>query len=990
MGRRFRAFIEEVRDAADIVSVIGADVSLSPAGKTLKGLSPFHTEKTPSFVVWPDTQSWHDFSNGGGLGGDVFAYIQQRDGGTFSDALGVLAAQHGIHSEHQDTEAARRELERLLERRAIERLLTQAAAHYHQALSSQIRNEWYRQHYGFTDETINELRLGWASGHLFSHFVDALKVERTLALKTGLFVVHGDRVEDFFRERLVFPYWQRGQVAYFIARSTQSTDPGRPCSKYTKLLTHSDRHSYVSETVRNDTFYNEDAARRTDELVITEGITDCISAWQAGIPCISPATTRFRTQDLPKLVQLTRRATRIIICNDAEASGAGTVGAVDTATALHAEGRDVRIAQLPRPEGVEKVDVNAFLKAHPLEAFQDVLGGARRFVQHLIEAIPAETPKVDLTPALQPVLSALGRCSAVERDGYVDLLVARFPVRRCDVQTMLREAAADERHTTPAAQRARTVGRPDVTPAATLRGEVFEAHDHYYVLGRDDEAVRISSFRIEPTTRIRLEDGEHIIGDVTTDSGRIFRDVRFPPQAWRSKRDFLQTFPSADMQWMGSDNNVQGVLGILARRPLALRTGTHELGYLDTPDGPRWVAQDSLFGPDGPCPDSPIVFVPNGSTFPGRVRYRSLDVDAARQLAQTVLPDLLALNEPAVLLTVLGWFCATPFKPRLMRRLGHFPILWVWGTQGSGKSTLIKEVFWRLFGVGSTEPYSATETEFALITLLASTNAVPVFIDEYRPTDMPRQRLHTLHRLMRRIYGGEVEERGRANLTVTSYRLSAPVCVAGEARPSDPALVDRLVSVMPDKNRLDGHPEHVAAYHRIQAADIARFTTPYLQWTLSRETETDLRAAAQTTDQVLRAVPGGESISRRCRDNLCVIVFGLSMFKAFAVHLGVTEMPDLDIEAALSASIADLMDGEQGAKNPLDLFVETCSVLAYDGRLFARRHYVVVDGLTCASICGRAGRSTSSTSGASARWRPQLTSASFAGCCARTTSAAAT
>ena len=55
----------------------------------------------------------------------------------------------------------------------------------------------------------------------------------------------------------------------------------------------------------------------------------------------------------------------------------------------------------------------------------------------------------------------------------------------------------------------------------------------------------------------------------------------------------------------------------------------------------------------------------------------------------------------------------------------------------------------------------------------------------------------------------------------------------------------------------------------------------------------------------------------------------------------------LDVEAALSASIADLMDGEQGAKNPLDLFIETCSVLAYDGTLFDGRHYVVVDGLTC-------------------------------------------
>jgi DNA primase len=74
----FRSFIEEVRSATNLVDLISSDTSLSSAGSTLKGLSPFHAEKTPSFVVWPETQSWYDFSNGGGLGGDVFAYVQPR------------------------------------------------------------------------------------------------------------------------------------------------------------------------------------------------------------------------------------------------------------------------------------------------------------------------------------------------------------------------------------------------------------------------------------------------------------------------------------------------------------------------------------------------------------------------------------------------------------------------------------------------------------------------------------------------------------------------------------------------------------------------------------------------------------------------------------------------------------------------------------------------------------------------------------------------
>ena len=132
MSPTSRTFIEKVRVAADVVAVIGADVELRPSGRTLKGRSPFHAERTPSFVVWPDTQSWYDFSNGGGLGGDVFAYLQQRDRITFTEALYSLADRYDICRPHKDDEAVRRELAWEVERRDVERLLTQAASYYHQ------------------------------------------------------------------------------------------------------------------------------------------------------------------------------------------------------------------------------------------------------------------------------------------------------------------------------------------------------------------------------------------------------------------------------------------------------------------------------------------------------------------------------------------------------------------------------------------------------------------------------------------------------------------------------------------------------------------------------------------------------------------------------------------------------------------------------------------------------------------------------------------
>jgi len=174
----FKAFVEEVRERSDLVEVIGRDVELRRVGGVLKGLSPFHPEKHASFVVWPATQSWHDYSNGGGLGGDVFTYVQERDKVGFKDAVFLLADRAGIRPPNQNDAAWKRALALANERREIERLLTVAATYYHRALPPEIRDKYFKQHYGFLDETIDQLQLGWADGRLFEHLTSNARATR--------------------------------------------------------------------------------------------------------------------------------------------------------------------------------------------------------------------------------------------------------------------------------------------------------------------------------------------------------------------------------------------------------------------------------------------------------------------------------------------------------------------------------------------------------------------------------------------------------------------------------------------------------------------------------------------------------------------------------------------------------------------------------------------------------------------------------------------
>ncbi|MGQ0506800.1 MAG: CHC2 zinc finger domain-containing protein [Myxococcaceae bacterium] len=522
MNGGFREFVEEVRRRNDIVQVVGAEVDLRQNGTGLKGLSPFNPETNPSFVVWPESQRWRDYSKGGGRGGDVFDYVMDRKACTFKEALDELAGRVGVKRPNQDDAEYARELALITERVEIERLFTRAAAYYHRVLPSKIREELYHQHYGFKDETIDTLQLGWADGHLYDYLHDRFGVRRTEALKTGLFTrTPRGNVQDFFQNRLVFPYWRGGRVVYFIARSTQYTaDKPWEQGKYKKALTHSEKHSYVSASVRNDFFYNEDASHGAKELLVTEGVTDCISAIQMGIPCISPVTTRFRDRDVPKLLALTRTSERIIVCNDAEASGAGEAGALNTAVALHADNRDVRIAMLPRPDGVAKVDVNEFLKEHSAEEFRSVLAQATPYVQFLIDRIPTDAPERELKVKIEQVLAVVVVSHPLERDRYLAEISRRFDVKLPTLKEMMKRLP---KRTGEPKEARRSKSRPQIVlsdrPFHEVRAEAWSAihaaNKPPKLFRRSGALVRIA--RDEDGTRIATLDEASVfdvLGDV--------------------------------------------------------------------------------------------------------------------------------------------------------------------------------------------------------------------------------------------------------------------------------------------------------------------------------------------------------------------------------------------------------------------------------------------------------------------------------------------
>lgn len=284
--------------------------------------------------------------------------------------------------------------------------------------------------YGLSDQTIEELKIGFSpNNERIIEYLCSLGFTQNDLLLSGLFVkVSEDKIVPFFKGRLMFPYWKNGRVVYFIGRETFFTDDNKyeRDRKYKKLLTHSEKRPYISKVVSNKYFYNEDAAYKAKEILITEGVTDCIAAKQAGIPCISPVTTSFRDRDLPKLLELTKRCESVYICNDVEENKSGEKGAVKTALKLEEAGRNVYIVTLPS-NGSDKVDLNDFLKQNPPGAFRELMDNADCTLDHLLKSLPEGTTPAEIRDIIEPIIKLLASSQYYTRvDEVLDTLKKKY------------------------------------------------------------------------------------------------------------------------------------------------------------------------------------------------------------------------------------------------------------------------------------------------------------------------------------------------------------------------------------------------------------------------------------------------------------------------------------------------------------------------------------------------------------------------------------
>ncbi len=286
---------EEVRARLNIEDVIGEYVQLKRAGRNFKGLSPFTSEKTPSFTVSPDKHIWHDFSSG--KGGDVFSFIMEVEGLDFRGALEQLARKAGVdlslYDSKQSGEIARKK------RRLIE--ANELAARYFQ--QSLLKNphalEYVFKKRGLSKEIVQEFRIGYApnDGEALVMFLTKKGFTKKELAEAGLTNRFGG---DIFRARMTVPLMDpSGQVIGFTGRIIID-DPKAP--KYLNtpqtLIYDKSRHVFGLSQAK-------EAIRKEEFSVIVEGNLDVVSSHQAGVKnVVASAGTALTEWHLKSLARL--------------------------------------------------------------------------------------------------------------------------------------------------------------------------------------------------------------------------------------------------------------------------------------------------------------------------------------------------------------------------------------------------------------------------------------------------------------------------------------------------------------------------------------------------------------------------------------------------------------------------------------------------------------------------------------------------------------
>lgn len=427
--------VDEILARTEIEQVIGSYVSLKRAGSNLVGLCPFHSERTPSFTVFPAQNNFYCF--GCGVGGDAITFIKKQENLEFEDAVEHLARRAGITIRREVTtgEGRRFDRKRFFEMNAL------AARFFHARLlddnpKSKDALRYLTEKRGLSMATVKHFGLGFAPddfGALTSYMMSKGYTEDELtsgflcgrSQKTG-------KLFDSFRNRVMFPIIDvSGNVIAFGGRVMDDSLPKYKNSSDTPVFKKS-RNLFALNYARNYC---------AERLILCEGYMDVIALHAAGFPY---AVATLGTAITPEQARMmTNYTKRVIISYDSDE--AGQKAAMRALKLFEETGMDVKVLKMTGAK-----DPDEFIKSYGAKKFEDLLNGSRTKFDYNVERVFAKhditTPQGRIEACAELCGVIAGFSSKTEREVYISELSKRLEIPADTIRSDLEHKLSKKRY----------------------------------------------------------------------------------------------------------------------------------------------------------------------------------------------------------------------------------------------------------------------------------------------------------------------------------------------------------------------------------------------------------------------------------------------------------------------------------------------------------------------------------------------------------------
>ena len=407
--------IDKIFSTIRVEEIIGEYVQLKRAGSNFKGLSPFHEEKTPSFVVSPSKQIWKDFSSG--KGGTAITFLMEIEGFTYPEALRHAAKKYGIEIEEDQVEYSEEQKKAQSEREILYKIHEVANTFFQENLweteeGKTIALSYFKER-ELHDDIIKKFQLGYSpeKKNAFTEYALAKGYEKEILEKSGIsiFPENSPSGIDRFRERVIFPIHSfSGRVLGFGARILKSN------VKTAKYLNSPETEIYHKSNVLYGLNQSKQAISRENLCLLVEGYMDVISLHQSGIEnVVASSGTALTTEQIKLIKRLTENVT-ILFDGDA----AGIKASFRSIDMLLSEGMNIRVVLFPDGD-----DPDSFARKNPRDFVEDFIKNqAKDFIHFKTELVLQDILKEPLKKSqyAKEILKTISLINdPLKEDGYI-------------------------------------------------------------------------------------------------------------------------------------------------------------------------------------------------------------------------------------------------------------------------------------------------------------------------------------------------------------------------------------------------------------------------------------------------------------------------------------------------------------------------------------------------------------------------------------------